>query len=667
MLKFKIIFSVLWICVTCSHAEMEVEESEDVIVEGQRRDVAEISPELTPVFMESIDIKALRSRPLQLEEVLEQRTGVQIRRFGGPGTYSSISLRGATAGQVSIFIDGVPLNQAAKSEVDLSGISLETLESIEVYRGMAPAKFGVSPIGGVVNLITRKISKEPSAEVKSHIGSFGTLSGALYMSVPAEDWVVSVHADKLHSDGDFEYIDDRRTPNNTSDDLTKKRLNNDVTRDSWMVKASLPQKNNRRFDFSHQVSEKFQGLPGRGNNQTRHVRFRTNESISQMKVTFSDPFTTNSGLSLNLSRTDNKERYADLFGASGELGLGSQLNFYHYQQNGGRVIYEWSLSRHLFELSYGFAAEDYMAVEHLSAIQPGDSRRITHSLSVQDQLDFYSGRLLVVPALKYVGSRSHYGSTTGITGVSATENSENDLNWQLGVKSFLREDLEWKANVGSSERDPTFFELFGDRGNRLGNASLTDEKSLNWDMGLSYTPWLDIQWISDARISFGYFESHKKDLIQMVFDARGVGQAENIAKAKTSGIEAGFGLDFFKGFSFEYQLTLLDSEIESSRFPFEVGKRIPGLYEYNSSSKLSYEFRDVRVYTEWLVQEDMFYDRSNLLRAADKEIFNLGLTYQYKQHEAVAEVKNLSDDRIEDYSGWPLPGRSYHLTFRTVF
>src|SRR5262245_32389276 len=44
-----------------------------------------------------------------LSEVLAQAAGVRVQQYGGLGAFSTVSLRGAPAGQVSVFLDGEPL------------------------------------------------------------------------------------------------------------------------------------------------------------------------------------------------------------------------------------------------------------------------------------------------------------------------------------------------------------------------------------------------------------------------------------------------------------------------------------------------------------------------------------------------------------------------------
>ena len=105
-------------------------------------------------FTEIIKKENFKGRYLSLSEVLEKETGVRIKRYGGLGSYSTLSIRGSNANQVKIYIDGIPLNNSEGGEVNLSDLSFDNLERIEIHKsGMTPG-LSSSAIGGSINLIT---------------------------------------------------------------------------------------------------------------------------------------------------------------------------------------------------------------------------------------------------------------------------------------------------------------------------------------------------------------------------------------------------------------------------------------------------------------------------------------------------------------------------------
>ena len=89
-------------------------------------------------------------------DALREVPGVQVAQSGSPGTLADVLIRGAQPDENLILIDGVPVNDSASSEFDLSRITTGGLQQIEVVRGAGGALYGSQAIGGVVNLITQE-------------------------------------------------------------------------------------------------------------------------------------------------------------------------------------------------------------------------------------------------------------------------------------------------------------------------------------------------------------------------------------------------------------------------------------------------------------------------------------------------------------------------------
>ena len=109
-----------------------------------------------------------------LPELLDQAAGVHVDQYGGLGAFSTVSLRGAAPGQVTVLLDGVPLTSAAHAEVNLSDLPVSAVDRVEIYRGLAPLALGAATPGGAINLVTRST---PVRELSLAAGSFGTWEG----------------------------------------------------------------------------------------------------------------------------------------------------------------------------------------------------------------------------------------------------------------------------------------------------------------------------------------------------------------------------------------------------------------------------------------------------------------------------------------------------------
>ncbi|HUX12988.1 MAG TPA: TonB-dependent receptor [Spirochaetia bacterium] len=132
-----------------------------------------VSPVLeSPAFVTVIGPQQIANSPAKdLAGLLAMQSGVTVNDNGPVGAQQSVSIRGSTAAQVLILVDGVRQNTAFSGGVDLSQIPLDMIDHIEVVRGGESAVYGADAVGGVINIITRHAEK-PTASLKVENGSY---------------------------------------------------------------------------------------------------------------------------------------------------------------------------------------------------------------------------------------------------------------------------------------------------------------------------------------------------------------------------------------------------------------------------------------------------------------------------------------------------------------
>jgi iron complex outermembrane receptor protein len=113
------------------------------------------------VFSTVIDTSEKTAELDTLADVLAESVGVQVRRLGGLGAFSTLSIRGSTPGQVQFYMDGVPLSRAQNEVVNLSDLPLDAVERVEVYRSFVPIAFSRAGPGGAVTIVTKSPGPEP--------------------------------------------------------------------------------------------------------------------------------------------------------------------------------------------------------------------------------------------------------------------------------------------------------------------------------------------------------------------------------------------------------------------------------------------------------------------------------------------------------------------------
>lgn len=148
---------------------------EQVVVTATRspKRKAEIGKVVRIITTEQIE----RSQGRTLPEVLNNVAGITYSGANNAFSNNSTSLflRGASAGNTLILIDGIPVNdaQSISNEYDLKSIAIDQIDRIEIVKGGNSTLYGSDAVAGVINIITKKpAQQELNADVILTAGSY---------------------------------------------------------------------------------------------------------------------------------------------------------------------------------------------------------------------------------------------------------------------------------------------------------------------------------------------------------------------------------------------------------------------------------------------------------------------------------------------------------------
>lgn len=204
-----------------------------VVVSAARiqQSLSDVIPSVSVITREDIE----RSAAPTLIDLLQGEAGVEIGRNGGPGTVSSIFLRGQNSVSSAVFIDGVRAQVDQIGAIKLIDIPLSLIERVEILRGNVGALYGESAIGGVINIYTREASGPPRAYGSLGLGSRNTSDMSVGLGGQAEAFRFQVNLQRYETDG-FSAMDPKQNSRVNPDrdgfrrESVYARLDHDVTR-----------------------------------------------------------------------------------------------------------------------------------------------------------------------------------------------------------------------------------------------------------------------------------------------------------------------------------------------------------------------------------------------------------------------------------------------------
>lgn len=114
--------------------------------------LTDVLADVTLIDREQIE----QSGAVSVSDLLQRQPGLELSRNGGPGTTTSVFMRGAENRFTAVYIDGIRVDTQATGGAPWEAIALGQIDRVEVVRGPAAAVYGSDAIAGVIQIFTRK-------------------------------------------------------------------------------------------------------------------------------------------------------------------------------------------------------------------------------------------------------------------------------------------------------------------------------------------------------------------------------------------------------------------------------------------------------------------------------------------------------------------------------
>jgi iron complex outermembrane receptor protein len=620
----------------------------------------------TSAFVTTLELDDLPRATATLGDFLALSPGLQVNRLGGPGSFSTLLVRGASGGHLAVFLDGVPVSSSSDGAVNLEELPLEAIEAIEVYRGSSPVAFGADAIAGVMNLVTRTPTRPLEARIRLSAGSFGDRRAMAGVGLKRGAWDGLATVGFRTYAGDFPDYFDNATLYNAADDAIRLRQNSDATILEGTARARYRGAGGPEVTLQASGVSLEQGLPGRASGPpTTAARYATQWVGVHARAAGSIGRTRLSALA------DARYREQRLSDPLAEVGLTPVATHDRTGAKGltGRATVLLN-PRQLLELVAVVRDETWRPEEE------GVERARTR-LGLGAQYELRPGRLAMVPGLLYDHLVPRATGALPTTDLDPQEGLEplDLISPRLGLELTPLASVAWRirANGGAFHHPPSFSELYG-QGLIDPNPALRPERGYNLDLGTSIDAPFDTGLAPGAlHLEAAGFFNQVHDLIAYLQNSFGSVRPENVDDARMMGLELSADLRWEGVGALSGGYTWLSATNLAN------GRQLPGRPRHAGHALLRLGAGWLTGYYRIDASSSAYLDAFNALPIPPRVIQDAGLTARLTRTplrglEATLEVKNLlnvfyqdvsyseAPQMVADYIGFPLPGRALYLT-----
>lgn len=674
-------------------------QSLNEVVVTAKSEARQLREQAMPVSV--ISMSQLQGTVSNVQDVLTKTVGITIRSSGGVGSASRISLRGLEGKRIGFFIDETPMSEHSDF-VGINDIPIDMIDRIEVYKGVVPAKFGGSSMGGAVNIVMREYP-ERYADISYKYGSFNTNE---LQTVVKRNFIESGIV--LGIGGGYTYAKNDYTMESPYVSGLKIKRNHDKFK-KLMLGASFKA---RKWWFDEvefepafiNIYRDIQGIETdiRQANITSRVYLLNN-------VLKKDDFLTE-GLDLDMSTSvaytqyqliDTAKMWYDWDGvAYPTISLyGGELGYrYPSLSNNKKLVLINKLN-----LEYTINKQHSLSVNSFFTLANGYPSDTLKEFSLEKKVDFDSKMRSWISGVTYNFRTNDDKFLNSFTVryylytmktkhqnfyVSTPPENINLNKSSVGFNNALRyrftPNLLGKLSGGYDVRIPSETELLGDGYSIAPSEKLLPERNTSVNIGMLYD--LTGKKRSNLQLEVNAFYMHLKDMIRFVKGILGA-QYQNFGEMRTLGVEFEVKADIFS-FLYGYgNVTYQDLRDvreyeENSTIPNPTkGKRMPNIpylmanagLEFHKQNLFGGRGQNTRIFTDIAFVEEYLYDfelTENTKRRLPRSLtLDIGFEHSFMNQRLFlsGKVNNITNAKVLSEFNRPLPGRNFGVKLRYVF
>ena len=647
-----------------------------------------------------IDMSNMRGTVSNVQDILAKTVGVTLRTSGGVGSSSRISVRGLEGKRIGFFIDELPMTEQT-DYLDINDIPVDMIDRIEIYKGVVPARFGGSSLGGAINIVIREYP-DKYADLSYGYESFNThkAQGVFKRNLKARGLVFGIGGGYTTSDNNYTfdspYREGLRITRN-HDKYRKYIIGGSFKAKKWwfdevefepVVVKTYKEIQGIEYDIREAHSESLMaGLANKltkDNFLTEGLNFDMFSGVVLTQMNFIDKATRR--YEWDGSSYPTPSRYGGEVGYNFPSDSDDQKLSFINKTNLEYIINE----RHSFNFNSVFSIAKGTPKDELKTLSLGkqvnfDSRMHSWVSGVTYDLRSLDDIFLNSLTVRYYQYTMH----TQMAPLFVPGKYDVDLqknNW--GVNNALRyrflPSLMGKLSAGYEVRIPSENELLGDGISVVPSADLLPERNASANLGLLFD--LTGKHPTNAQIEMNFFYMYLQDMIRYTAGLIGA-QYQNFGEMRTLGVEFEAKADVLPSLYAYVNTTYQD--LRDTR-DYEPASTVPNPTKYKRMPNIPYlmanagmEFhrenlfggsgQNTRLFADVAFVEEYFYDfeltQLQKRRIPRSTTIDIGFEHSFLNNKLFisGKLRNVTNEKTLSEFNRPLPGINGGVKIRVIF
>ncbi|WP_312176088.1 TonB-dependent receptor domain-containing protein [Chryseobacterium sp.] len=539
----------------------------------------------------------INSPAKSIDEILQQVTGMDIRRRGANGVQSDIGFRGSSFEQVLLLLNGIRMNdsQTGHNSMNLP-VDLSDVERIEVIKGPAARRFGQNAYAGVINIITKV---NPGKRVKINVegGDYQTYELGFNAQVGNEKFSNSLQANSSGSQG-YMYNTDYEIRNV----FYQSKLN--IKDGNIRLQAGFSEKKfgANGFYASKAATEQYEEV------QASVISLAHQQTFGRLKLNSNVYW--RRGQDMYLFNRQKPEIYRNMH-------IGNNV--------GGEVnsAYDWSLG------TTGIGVE--LRKEFLASNNLGERNRFVSQVFFEHHFSLLDHKLNISPGISW----ANYS------------NEGNFFYPGLDIGYSFNQNNKVYGNIAKVHRIPTFTDLYYTSKTEQGNPDLLPENAVYAEIGYQFQTKNILAKVSgflrDTNDAIDWTKMKPEDPVWY---------ARNIGETTVKGIEVEFNHQLKHWLKYTIGYTYLDNRLNKPA-DFSARYLLDNL-KHQIIAKL--ETRFLKNFTNEVV-----YRYNERLNNGSYNLVDDKLSFVKKDFSVYVLINNLTNTSYTETFGVEMPQRWFHI------